>query len=153
MMCQSFRTTCCEPLKCLLGLNCGPKSHKVVIFFLSSFCDCDLVFKLSFDSQQWISATDATNQPQAGTLSPKSHVKRWFFNLPPNSRGLKTARFWPQISSTPNVIFSSSELPSNSVNSEVSYSVNHFWKFHHFLYYNKGWSRPILNGLWAGPRG
>ena len=87
------------------------------------------------------------------TLSPKSHVKRWFFNLPPNSRGLKTARFWPQISSTPNVIFSSSELPSNSVNSEVSYSVNHFWKFHHFLYYNKGWSRPILNGLWAGPRG
>ena len=87
------------------------------------------------------------------SLSPESRVKRDCFKLPPNSRGLKTARLWPRISSTPNETFNFSKLSLNSVNFEVFDSINQFLIFHHFLFYNKSLNRPLKRSLWAGPRG
>ena len=76
------------------------------------------------------------------TISGKSR-QTLMLQTPGKLSRSKTTRLWPQIPSTPNVILNISKLPFNSVNSEVFDSVNQFWKFHHFLIYNKGWSRPI----------
>ena len=127
-----------------IGIKRSPKWPFHWVFDATILRSFRCFFSSSRDRKVWLATS---------SLCPESPVKRDCFKLPPNSRGLKTARLWPRISSTPNETFNFSKLWLNSVNFEVFDSINQFLIFHHFLFYNKSLNRPLKRSLWAGPRG